>query len=172
MSPAKREYAFHEIEERAVIGVGIVSEKVIDRINILRATARAMEKAISALVSRIPDGKNGIRRPAGRSGENENTYLLVDGTVPLKVPYTCRMIPGGDRLSLSIACASIVAKVIRDRIMIELDHRYPEYGFARHKGYGTPEHLTGIYRFGPSPVHRKTFRPLKNFPEYRPAPDD
>lgn len=113
----------------------------IDRLNILRATHLAMARALASLP-----------RPA--------EHALVDGRpVPgLPVPHTA--IVGGDALSLSIAAASIIAKVTRDRLMTALDARFPEYGFARHKGYGVRDHLEALRRHGPSPVHRQSFAPV------------
>ncbi len=155
LTPGQRERAFREIRERALVGVGIVDEKLIDRINILAATARAMEQAIAGLVSRLPAAGTGGRK----------ICFLVDGRMKLDVPYAYRTIVAGDRLSFSIACASIVAKVTRDRIMTRFDRRFPEYGFARHKGYGTSDHLERIRRFGPSPIHRFSFQPVKDLVE-------
>lgn len=140
LTPAKREELFGRINAEAVgVGVGIVSEKVIDEINILRATFRAMRDAVARL-NRAPD------------------HVLVDGDrIPdLEVPQTA--IHRGDEKSAAIAAASIVAKVTRDRMLVEYDARYPGYGFARHKGYGTPEHIAALTRLGPCEIHRRSFR--------------
>ncbi|MCD5402011.1 ribonuclease HII, partial [candidate division NPL-UPA2 bacterium] len=141
--PQKREEVFSGIwREAGAVGVGVVSEVTIDRINILQATYLAMRQAVSELkVS--PD------------------YLLVDGmTVPgLDTPQLA--IVSGDSLSISVAAASIVAKVTRDRIMAEKDKRFPQYGFAKHKGYGTKGHLRALGEYGVSPLHRRSFRPVK-----------
>ena len=143
LSPQKREEIFLGIwREAGAVGVGVVSEVTIDRINILQATYLAMRQAVSELkVS--PD------------------YLLVDGmTVPgLDTPQLA--IVSGDSLSISVAAASIVAKVTRDRIMAEKDKRFPQYGFAKHKGYGTKGHLRALGEYGVSPLHRRSFRPVK-----------
>ncbi|MDP3803927.1 MAG: ribonuclease HII [Candidatus Omnitrophota bacterium] len=143
LSPQKRERAYREIVEKAIVGVGIVDEKTIDRINVYRATIRAMQEAVNNLKA-------------------EPDYALVDGRmkVPTKCPIKC--IVGGDSKSLSIAAASIVAKVTRDRIMVKYDRVYPQYGFARHKGYGTKFHMTALEEHGPSPIHRFSFQPVKS----------
>lgn len=140
LSGAKREEFFDLISGEAVaVGVGSVSEKVIDEINILNATHRAMREALDAL-------------------EVRPSHVLVDGNaVPsLEIPQTA--LNQGDRRSTAIAAASIVAKVTRDRLLIEMDARYPGYGFAKHKGYGTPEHISALMRLGPCEIHRRSFR--------------
>lgn len=137
-----RQKAYKEILKKAHVGVGIVDEKVIDRINIYNATVIAMEKAVRS-IGKKPD------------------YLLIDGRVKVRVPHRRVYISGGDSKSLSIAAASIVAKVTRDRIMEEYHAKYPQYEFARHKGYGTKLHKERLLKHGPSPIHRFSFRPLK-----------
>jgi len=139
LTPEKREELYIEVSARAAaIGVGVVDQTRIDEINIRQAAFEAMRKAIALL-----------KRPVD--------HILVDGfRIPLlDLPQT--PIIGGDGLSLSIAAASIIAKVTRDRMMMELDRLYPQYGFARHKGYGTGEHFAALRVHGPSPVHRKSF---------------
>lgn len=122
--------------------VSIVESEEIDRINILRATHQGMRRAISAL-STVPQ------------------HALIDGLPvrPFPVPYTA--IVKGDALSLSIAAASVIAKVTRDRIMVEMDVLYPNYHFSQHKGYGTPEHLAMLQTHGPCPIHRRSFLPVR-----------
>lgn len=142
LSAKKREKAYHEIIKKSVFGVGIVNEKTIDRINIYQATKKAMLMALSKL--EIPP-----------------EYVIVDGRMKLATKCPIKCIINGDSKSISIAAASIVAKVTRDRIMINYDNVYPQYGFARHKGYGTKAHIEAIKNHGPSPIHRKTFRPIK-----------
>ena len=142
LTPRNRLCAYEEIIENSVYGVAVISRDVIDRINIYNATKVAMEKAVIGLgVS--PD------------------YLLIDGRIKLSLPCDSLSIKGGDRISLSIACASIIAKVRRDRIMTRLDKIYPKYGFIKHKGYGTAGHFKALKKYGPSPLHRKTFEPVK-----------
>jgi ribonuclease HII len=120
------------------VGVGVVDHEEIDRINILQATFRAMHEAVAALPVR-PE------------------HLLVDGNrfAECGVPFTT--VVDGDALSFSIAAASIVAKVTRDRMMTAFDREYPQYGFARHKGYATPEHRRAIRDHGLCPIHRRSF---------------
>ncbi len=140
LSEKKREELFDIIKKKAVaIGIGRVSHDVIDRINILQASMLAMNKAIDQL-SVLPE------------------QLLVDGNFFRHERIPVENIVKGDARSHSIAAASIVAKVTRDAIMREYDTQYPQYGFAKHKGYGTPEHVTAIHRFGFSEIHRRTFR--------------
>jgi len=142
LSRKARERAYEEILEKAYIGIGVVGEQDIDRINILQATLRAMELAVHDL-GVTPD------------------YLLVDGISYPAIPCPKLAIIDGESHSLSIACASIVAKVTRDLIMSYYDALYPKYGFARHKGYGTKAHFDAIRRHGASPIHRFTFAPIK-----------
>ncbi len=144
LSPRRREeaYAFLHNLSGIEIGVGIVGRGEIDRINILQATIAAMKSALRNLPS----------APG---------FLLVDGlTISGTAIRQQKLIRGEDR-SISIAAASIVAKVTRDRMMAAYDRDYPCYGFARHKGYGTREHLRALEKYGPSPLHRRSFRPLK-----------
>lgn len=143
LSETKREEVYKEINKYAVAyGVGIVSPERIDEINILQATYEAMRTAIHKL-SVTPD------------------ILLNDAvTIPM---VDIKQVPiiKGDAKSQSIAAASIVAKVTRDHLMEEYDKLYPEYGFAKHKGYGTAAHIKAIKEYGPCPIHRRTF--IKNF---------
>ena len=144
LSAKKREKAYLEIFKKAIVGVGIVDEKTIDKINIYRATIKAMEMAIANL--EIPPD-----------------YIIVDGRVKLstKCPHKC--IVKGDSKSLSIAAASIIAKVTRDHLMVEYDKVYPQYGFAKHKGYGTRFHCSALKKHGPSPIHRFSFQPIRGY---------
>lgn len=143
LSEKKREELFDEIKEKAIAwGIGMASPARIDEINILQATYEAMREAVSKL-SREPD-------------------LLLNDAVTIP-EMTIMQVPiiKGDAKSVSIAAASILAKVTRDRLMIEYDKNLPEYGFAGHKGYGSKEHIAAIQKYGPSPIHRRTF--IKNF---------
>ena len=143
LSSQKREELYGKIlSSSRSVGIGVVDQGEIDRINILQATLKAMEMAVGEL-SPPPD------------------YLLVDGIhgFPIQIPQ--RPIKRGDTISISIAAASIVAKVTRDRMMIEHHERYPQYNFAKHKGYGTREHLEAIRKFGCCELHRMTFRGVK-----------
>lgn len=149
LSPRARERLFDVITARAVaIGIGMAAPELIDRINILQATRHAMLEAVGQL-SRQPD------------------YLLIDGISTIDSPIPQRTVKKGDSLSLSIAAASIIAKVTRDRLMMELDTIHPGYGFAAHKGYGCASHLEAIRMLGPTAVHRLTFGGVK---EHVPCP--
>ena len=137
-----REVLFYRICESAKIGVGIIDENEIDKINILQASLKAMRLAVSNLPIQ-PD------------------FALIDGNRSPELAVPDKTIIKGDGRSLSIAAASIVAKVTRDHIMIELDHIFPEYGFARHKGYGTRAHSLALKQNGPCARHRKSFSPVR-----------
>lgn len=131
---------FKEIQLKALsIGVGIVDNKTIDEINILNATFRAMHRAIGELIPK-PD------------------HLLVDGPYFAELSIPADKIVDGDSRCYTIAAASIIAKVIRDNLMIEYDAIYPNYGFAKHKGYGTRQHIEAIKKFGLTEIHRKSFK--------------
>ena len=143
LSEKKRDLLFDEIKEKAVAyGIGIVSPQVIDEINILQATYEAMRQAISQL-NVIPEILL-------------NDAVTIPGVDIMQVP-----IVKGDAKSVSIAAASILAKVTRDRMMMEYDQIYPEYGFAKHKGYGTAAHIAALKENGPTPIHRHSI--IKNF---------
>jgi ribonuclease HII len=149
LSPDTRERLFDTIMSQALsVGVGMGSPELIDRINILQATRHAMLEAVSQLLPQ-PD------------------YLLIDGISTINSSILQKTIKKGDSLSLSIAAASIIAKVTRDRLMRELDRIHPGYGFSGHKGYGSALHMEAIRRLGPSPVHRLTFGGVK---EHIPCP--
>ena len=153
LSRAQREKAFHEIYKRSYVGIGIISESVIDQSDILRATFFAMHNAVVDLIAWLPPAKT------NKKNFTRGVCLLVDGNCfRCDLPYYVRTIVRGDERVLSIACASIVAKVTRDRVL-DIYHRiYPEYGFGQHKGYPTLEHKAAIRRFGPSLIQRRTFQ--------------
>ncbi|WP_314061852.1 ribonuclease HII [uncultured Vagococcus sp.] len=145
LSEKKRDSLFTQICETAVaVGIGIVDEETIDQINIYQATKLAMKEAVEKL-SFTPD------------------YLLLDAMKLEDVPIAQESIIKGDAKSVSIAAASIVAKVTRDRLMKKYGEQYPGYSFEKNAGYGTKDHLAGLDEFGPCPIHRKTFAPVKNF---------
>jgi len=150
LSASQREKAYREIVAHAYVGVGIMNEVVIDDINILNATKIAMEQAIS----------NVVRLFASRH-KKQRTIVLVDGPIQLDIAFYSKGIICGDAKSTSIAAASIIAKVTRDRIMMIYSKIYPQYAFSDHKGYGTKAHCAVLRRTGPSPIHRKTFSPVK-----------
>ena len=143
LSAGRRADLDREIRERALsFAVARVGAAVIDAINILQATMQAMREAVDGLDT-SPD------------------EVLVDGNRCPALPYPARAVVRGDVSVAAISAASILAKVARDREMIEMDRRYPEYGFARHKGYGTHAHREALLRFGPSPIHRASFAPVR-----------
>jgi ribonuclease HII len=144
LSPKKRR-ALYEIlmsSKEIDFGIGVSSPQEIDRINILQATFAAMSEACQKLRNR-PD------------------FLLIDGNQAPLISIQKKCIVQGDKKVRSISAASIIAKEYRDDVMSELDLLYPEYNFAKHKGYPTKEHMTALKNFGPSPVHRKSFAPVK-----------
>lgn len=137
-----RAFLYNRIRKVAIVGVGIADVDRIDRENILGATLWAMAQAVSQL-------------------EEVPKLVLVDGDKTPRVPMSVRAIVKGDSKCLSIAAASIVAKVTRDRLMMEFARDYPGYGFERHKGYGTPEHQAAIAKLGVTALHRRSFRPVQ-----------
>ncbi len=144
LSPAKRELLFHNIHQIAIsIGISLAPPEVIDAQGIIKATRLAMKLAIDQL-SPPPES------------------LLIDYMLLPEVPLPQKGITNGDKLCFSIACASIMAKVARDHLMIELDRTYPGYGLAQHKGYGTEKHLSCLRQLGPSPIHRQSFKPVRD----------
>ncbi|HEY2751143.1 ribonuclease HII [Phenylobacterium sp.] len=143
LSAKTRETLEVEIKAKAMAwGVGFASVQEIATLNILHATGLAMRRAVEALAVR-PD------------------FALVDGNYSFKLPCEVKTVVGGDGKSKSIAAASILAKVARDRLMVEMDARYPGYGFASHKGYRAPLHAEGLLALGPCEIHRMTWGPVK-----------
>jgi ribonuclease HII len=148
LTEKQRETAYAKLMKREDVfwSVAILESDEIDRINILRATHEAMRRAVAQL-NIIPD------------------HVLIDGLPVHPFPILQTALIGGDGLSASIAAASVIAKVTRDHLMVERDSLYPEYGFAQHKGYGTPQHLTALRQNGPCPIHRRTFLHVEH-PEF------
>lgn len=139
LSEKKREKLYYEIISRALAyGIGISDVSVIEEVNILNATKLAMKQAIENLKIK-PD------------------YVLIDGNQMINIDIVGQTVVSGDARSESIAAASILAKVTRDRMLIEYDKKYPEYGFAKHKGYGTKAHIEAIGKYGLTPIHRPSF---------------
>lgn len=140
LTPEKREFLFPLIKQSALaIGFGVLGPRNIDRLNILQASLKAMENAVSNLNPR-PD------------------LVLIDGNHPLNLPIVQECLIKGDRLSHSIGAASIVAKVVRDKLMESWHYHFPQYNFFSNKGYGTREHLAALKRYGPSRLHRLSFK--------------
>lgn len=147
LSARQREIAYDFIVQNFQWGVGLSDEKTIDRINILQAAFLAMKKAISDLKRKI---------------KNNPEIVLVDGRSPIpNISVRQESIVGGDKFVFSISAASIIAKVTRDRLMLAFHEKYPEYGFARHKGYGTKMHFEMIKKYGLCEIHRKSFAKSK-----------
>jgi len=139
LTPSKREKLYEIIIDRALCwSVGIVNENMIDRINILNATLLSMKKAVENL-------------------KVKPEFLLIDGNITPDIDYPSRTIVKGDSLSFSIASASIIAKVVRDKIMKDYHNSYPFYSFSKNKGYATKEHIYAVREFGLCPIHRRTF---------------
>lgn len=154
LSPKQRERAFEFVEQQFLVGVGIIGPETIDRVNILEATFLAMKAAVADL-RRIMKQELGMKK-------DEELFLLVDGNQTISnLSLQQETIVDGDSLVKSIAAASIIAKVTRDRMMGESDTLYPGYGFAKHKGYGTKVHMEALRKLGPSPIHRMSFEPVR-----------
>ena len=144
LTQKQREHFFLQITRHpaARFGVAVVDVDEIDSVNILRATHAGMRRAVTQILPDID-------------------FILVDGLPVPDLPRPSQAIVEGDGKSLLIAAASVIAKVTRDRLMVELDAKFPQYGFAKHKGYGTPEHLAALNRHGPCPAHRRSFAPVR-----------
>ena len=151
MSATAREIAYEMIinHPKIICASAAAGHKTIDRINILQASKLAMRNAVKK-----------IKKMMGERISDNKIICLVDGNFSIGIPYAQKSIIGGDGKVFLIAAASIVAKVRRDRLMKKMDKLYPEYGFARHKGYGTKQHLAAIEKHGPCPIHRRTFSPI------------
>lgn len=150
LSEKKREEMYRFIEEHFYVGLGIVSPETIDRVNILQATFLAMKSALTDLKRKLP------------RDSQEKLFVLIDGNQLLpSFSGPQEAVVGGDSVVRSIAAASIIAKVTRDRLCAEYETLYPGYGFGRHKGYGTKEHMDALKHLGPTAVHRHSFRPVQ-----------
>lgn len=159
LSEKQREEMFDFINEHFYVGVGIVHADTIDRINILEATFLAMKSAIASLRPQLTKNNQRVR--------DEDLSILIDGNQEIpNLSLKQETVVGGDGTVRSIAAASIIAKVTRDRMILEYDKEYPQYGLAKHKGYGTKVHMDALRKYGPSPIHRMSFKPvLLSIPE-------
>ncbi len=146
LSAIKREKLYEEILQSARTGVGISTVEEIDKYNILEATKLAMQRAVSMLGS-------------------DMTLVLVDGNKSPSLPFPTKTVIGGDAKSLSIAAASIIAKVTRDRVMLDLGRTHPEYGWEKNSGYGTKYHIEALAKYGITIHHRKTYKPIRELLE-------
>lgn len=156
LSEKQREEIFDFIQEHFNIGIGLCDHETIDRINILEASFLSMKKAIQDLKRNIEKGNPESHKLEAKS------CILVDGNKQIpNLSMEQYAVIGGDRISKSISAASIVAKVTRDRLMQEMHEKYPQYGLDKHKGYGTKLHMDALSQFGPCPIHRKSFAPVK-----------
>ena len=159
LTAKKREALFDVICEKAVaFGIAEGSVEEINELNILEADLLAMRRAIASLHDR-----------EGRPVRAD--YALIDGNIDRDFPIPACAVVGGDALSMSIAAASVLAKVTRDRMCAELDRAYPQYGIARHKGYGTKEHMAALRQYGPSPIHRTKFIRFLDQPDEKKTDD-
>ena len=150
VTPKGRLKAFDEIYQKSYVGIGIMSETVIDHVNILKATYLAMDAALRQVMLQIEG--------SSLQDFNQQVLVLVDGNgFRSALPYKTRLIIGGDAQSISIAAASIIAKVYRDRVMEGYHQVFPQYGFNQHKGYPTAGHRQAILKHGPSLIHRRSF---------------
>ncbi len=145
LSPKAREAAFPELIQKTIFGIGIINQRTIDAANIEVATRMAMQQAIEGLILKL------------KTADYKKIHILVDGKIKLETKFPYTNIIRGDSRSKSIASASILAKVIRDRMMSLYDRIYPQYGFCQHKGYPTKRHKEALEKFGPSSIHRMSF---------------
>ena len=157
LSEAQREEIYDIITtdtSRYLVASASLDHEAIDEINILEATMKVMTECITAVSTKVLDKMEGTT--------HNDLYGIIDGNrIPPNLPIGARPLVKGDALCHSVALASIVAKVSRDRVMKAIDELYPEWNFAKHKGYPTKEHILAIHKHGPAPVHRMTFKPLK-----------
>lgn len=151
LSAKARDSVYARLIKTAVFGLGIIEVEHIDSLNILNATHRAMKAALENLLSRLPEAQPDL--------------VVIDGRPVPAMGFAQKAIVRGDLKSAAIAAAGVIAKVTRDRLMCELHEIYPQYGFASHKGYGTRLHQQRLKQHGPSPIHRKSFAPVRELLE-------
>lgn len=164
LSEQQREKIFALIQAHFLTGIGVIAPETIDRVNILEATFLAMKAATTDLLRKIRQDTSKAQETSNeiQEGGTKIFYCLIDGNqlIP-NFSHPQEALIGGDGISKSIAAASIIAKVTRDHMMDEYDAAYPGYGFAQHKGYGTQVHMDALRKYGPCPIHRRSFRPVQ-----------
>jgi ribonuclease HII len=182
LSAKQREKLFDFIQEHFYVGVGICDHKTIDRMNILQATYLAAKKSLTDLFCQIDQDTRNNDQTNSKSKipiskqitnskyQNYKFIILFDGnkTIP-NLSYEQKAIVNGDKIVKSISAASIIAKVTRDRIMMEMHAKYPEYYFDHHKGYGTKLHMAMLQKYGLCPIHRQSFQPVKILAKKQPV---
>lgn len=158
ISERRREEAFSVVSRHFFVGVGISDNRVIDRLNIEKATFFSMKKAFFALKRQM---RNVLSNEREKIRQDALWAVLIDGNRTLNLSLRQMALVDGDAKEQLIAAASIMAKVTRDREMIAIDREFPRYGFAKHKGYGTKAHLDALKKYGPTPLHRMSFSPVR-----------
>jgi ribonuclease HII len=163
LSSSKREEIFTFLTEHKDVkwGIGKVSEKVIDKINILEATKLAMKKAVKSLEKKLK--KCVVPNSRDRGFFANSGFLILDGNFKIDIDIPQKSVIKGDEKVFSCAAASILAKVTRDRLMLKYHKKFPKYGFNKHKGYPTKFHFKTLKKYGPCKIHRKTFRPVSKY---------
>lgn len=162
LSEKQRDEIFEFICEHFHVGIGLCDHETIDRINILEASFLSMKKAIQELKRNMESGILNMEKNSKFQIPNSRYIILVDGNKEIpNLSMQQYAVIGGDRLCKSISAASIVAKVTRDRMMEKFHEQYPQYGLDKHKGYGTKLHMDALSQYGPCPIHRKSFAPVK-----------
>lgn len=151
LTPLARNRAYKEIRKKLKLGIGLCSHETIDNINILEATKLSMQRAIKCLQMSFSEISK------------ENTFIFFDGNMDINTPFLFKRVIDGDNKCFSISCASIIAKIIRDEIMVAYDNIYPGYEFYKNKGYGTKKHISAIAEYGVTNIHRKSFSPCSKY---------
>jgi ribonuclease HII len=162
LTEKQREALYDFICEHFHVGIGLCDHHMIDKINILEATHLAMKKALSALAQNVERGASEKNSVPGSTLQVTRKIVLVDGNKKIpQIDIEQRAVIGGDKIVKSISAASIIAKVTRDRMMLLMDQKFPQYGFSKHKGYGTKLHMECLKQFGPCEIHRRSFEPVR-----------
>lgn len=162
LSEKQREKVFDFIHENFYVGVGLCDHETIDRINILEASFLAIKKAVAELTRNVERITRNEKKSLRSTLQAPRFMILVDGNkiIP-NFSMEQKAVVGGDKIVKSISAASIIAKVTRDRLMLDMHKKYPQYGFDKHKGYGTKAHMEALQKHGPCEIHRQSFAPVK-----------